>query len=145
MFIFYIFRKNLTFTGNIIQKFLISLEWLDIKLMWLQCSITFCFFPSKFLTDFWCCHLFQPELVQRVEKDLLNIMTGATVENADILKFKSNFSIVVQQRKIEKMFFIKKIYRSGKPWMLLQIQSIQIPSQVIETISIVGQSLIFML
>ncbi|KAH9740635.1 transcription initiation factor TFIID subunit 7 [Citrus sinensis] len=34
-----------------------------------------------------------PELVQRVEKDLLNIMTGATVENADILKFKSNFSI----------------------------------------------------
>jgi hypothetical protein len=27
----------------------------------------------------------QPELVQRVEKDLLNIMAGGTVENADIL------------------------------------------------------------
>ncbi|TXG68684.1 hypothetical protein EZV62_003619 [Acer yangbiense] len=26
-----------------------------------------------------------PELVQRVEKDLVNIMTGATIENADIL------------------------------------------------------------
>ncbi|KAL5765307.1 hypothetical protein ACOSP7_017584 [Xanthoceras sorbifolium] len=26
-----------------------------------------------------------PELVQRVERDLVNIMTGATVENADIL------------------------------------------------------------
>lgn len=34
----------------------------------------------------------QPELVQRVEKDLLNIMNGGTAENLDILPFIS-FSI----------------------------------------------------
>lgn len=34
----------------------------------------------------------QPELVQRVEKDLVNIMSGGTVENLDILDM--NFSIV---------------------------------------------------
>ncbi|TXG68699.1 hypothetical protein EZV62_003634 [Acer yangbiense] len=37
-----------------------------------------------------------PELVQRVEKDLVNIMTGATIENADILTcYKFNFRIVI--------------------------------------------------
>ncbi|KAJ9189813.1 hypothetical protein P3X46_001066 [Hevea brasiliensis] len=33
-----------------------------------------------------------PELVQRVEKDLLNIMAGGTVENADILLYCSHLS-----------------------------------------------------
>ncbi|KAJ7009452.1 hypothetical protein NC653_000207 [Populus alba x Populus x berolinensis] len=34
-----------------------------------------------------------PELVQRVEKDLLNIMAGGTVENADILYYYSSKSL----------------------------------------------------
>lgn len=37
--------------------------------------------------------ILQPELVQRVEKDLLNIMSGVTVENADILSFKLNIVV----------------------------------------------------
>ena len=38
---------------------------------------------------YWLClyYLVQPELVQRVEKDLLNIMAGGTVDNADILQY----------------------------------------------------------
>ncbi|KAJ6430746.1 hypothetical protein OIU84_018289 [Salix udensis] len=43
-----------------------------------------------------------PELVQRVEKDLLNIMAGGTVENADILSIMHIFSIVFSaQRELE--------------------------------------------
>ncbi|KAF9686502.1 hypothetical protein SADUNF_Sadunf03G0165300 [Salix dunnii] len=37
-----------------------------------------------------------PELVQRVEKDLLNIMAGGTVENADILSIMLIFSIIIK-------------------------------------------------
>lgn len=35
----------------------------------------------------------QPEVVRRVEKDLLNIMAGGTAENADILYFYLSFSL----------------------------------------------------
>ncbi|KAB5565208.1 hypothetical protein DKX38_005262 [Salix brachista] len=43
-----------------------------------------------------------PELVQRVEKDLLNIMAGGTVENADILSIMHIFSIFFSaQRELE--------------------------------------------
>lgn len=31
------------------------------------------------------CYILQPELVQRVEKDLVNIMAGGTAENVDIV------------------------------------------------------------
>nr|TKS05032.1 TATA-binding protein-associated factor TAFII55 [Populus alba] len=34
-----------------------------------------------------------PELVQRVEKDLLNIMAGGTVENADILTYNQEYKV----------------------------------------------------
>ncbi|XP_044504904.1 uncharacterized protein LOC123225104 [Mangifera indica] len=41
-----------------------------------------------------------PELAQRVEKDLLNIMSSGTIENADILKYyKGNIRIAVKPRK----------------------------------------------
>jgi hypothetical protein len=39
--------------------------------------------------------IFQPELVSRVEKDLLKIIAGGTAENLDILLF-SLFQAVIQ-------------------------------------------------
>ena len=57
----------------------------------------------------------QPELVQRVEKDLVNIMSGGTVENLDILD-TSNFSIIFEQ--LLHFFLAFKYHIWNKiPWL----------------------------
>ena len=43
--------------------------------------------------------MLQPELVRRVERDLLNIMAGGTAENVDILVLLTSLLLLNKKRK----------------------------------------------
>ena len=55
--------------------------------------------------------MLQPELVRRVEKDLLNIMAGGTAENMDILGHLTSLLLLQKKKKKGKK---TKNYREGE-------------------------------
>ena len=53
--------------------------------------------------------MLQPELVRRVEKDLLNIMAGGTAENMDILGHLTSLLLLQKKKKGKKQRITERV------------------------------------